>query len=178
VARDVVTADELRDALRCDATTCVCRRGRLAHCPSHSDRRPSLSLDERGGRILFHCHTGCSQREVIGALQARGLWSTPRPSSTPSARHESPLAAARRQVLEDARRQRWSDQGVQLLYMLSDWIRATRRKSVTLRALVASLEGAAEREAAYDILSRAAFAEALAHAVEAELDELLAEGRV
>lgn len=41
----------------------------LALCPAHDDRAPSLSIREaEDGRILLHCHAGCSAVEVIDAL--------------------------------------------------------------------------------------------------------------
>jgi hypothetical protein len=46
----------------------------MARCPAHEDRRPSLSLCERNGRILVHCFAGCTQAEVIAKLRERGLW--------------------------------------------------------------------------------------------------------
>lgn len=46
----------------------------LARCPAHDDAHPSLSLTERNGRVLAHCHAGCSQQEVIAALRDLGLW--------------------------------------------------------------------------------------------------------
>jgi putative DNA primase/helicase len=49
--------------------------GWIARCPAHEDRNPSLSLkDGEDGRILVHCHAGCEQIALIGALKARGLW--------------------------------------------------------------------------------------------------------
>lgn len=42
-------------------------------CPAHDDRSPSLSIRE-DGRILVHCHAGCTQRAVIAAMRSRGLW--------------------------------------------------------------------------------------------------------
>ncbi|HPQ16670.1 MAG TPA: hypothetical protein PLP04_15670 [Bryobacteraceae bacterium] len=48
--------------------------GWAARCPAHQDRRPSLSLTERDGRLLVHCHAGCEQAAVIDALRGRGLW--------------------------------------------------------------------------------------------------------
>ena len=51
-----------------------CGRGWIARCPAHDDRSPSLSIIERNGRVLVHCHAGCRQAEVIAALLARGLW--------------------------------------------------------------------------------------------------------
>jgi hypothetical protein len=49
-------------------------RGFIARCPAHEDRHPSLSLSERDGRVLVHCHAGCAQADVIAALRDRGLW--------------------------------------------------------------------------------------------------------
>lgn len=41
----------------------------LARCPSHADRRPSLSVRELDdGRTLVHCFGGCSVLEVLGAV--------------------------------------------------------------------------------------------------------------
>src|SRR5262245_21997029 len=49
--------------------------GYMAPCPAHDDREPSLSLaDARGGNVLFRCHAGCTQQQVIDALRAQGLW--------------------------------------------------------------------------------------------------------
>ena len=39
------------------------------HGPSHQDDRASLSVTEaKDGRILLHCHAGCSTESVIAAL--------------------------------------------------------------------------------------------------------------
>jgi len=47
----------------------------MARCPAHDDREPSLSIGISGdGKILVHCHAGCEQKEVIAAIQLRGLW--------------------------------------------------------------------------------------------------------
>jgi CHC2 zinc finger len=41
----------------------------LAHCPSHEDRSPSLSVRELDdGRALIHCFGGCETGDVLGAL--------------------------------------------------------------------------------------------------------------
>ena len=67
----------LRAALRCGRPGCPCQKpgsSGPAHCPAHDDGAPSLSVGERGGKILVHCHAGCSQDAVISALRARGLW--------------------------------------------------------------------------------------------------------
>ena len=49
-------------------------RGWMARCPAHDDRKPSLSIRDENGKVLFHCHAGCRQEQVIAALRARGLW--------------------------------------------------------------------------------------------------------
>lgn len=47
----------------------------VACCPAHCDRNPSLSLrDSTEGKVLVHCHAGCSQAAVIVALKELGLW--------------------------------------------------------------------------------------------------------
>jgi hypothetical protein len=53
--------------------------GWMARCPAHDDRSPSLSIAERGGKILLHCFAGCTQENVIAGLRARGLWPGQRP---------------------------------------------------------------------------------------------------
>jgi hypothetical protein len=46
-----------------------------ACCPAHDDNSPSLSIDlKNGDQILFHCHSGCTQYEVMMALESMGLW--------------------------------------------------------------------------------------------------------
>ncbi|MGH7986798.1 MAG: hypothetical protein ACREQX_11015, partial [Candidatus Binataceae bacterium] len=51
--------------------------------PAHDDGSPSLDVTETpDGRTLLYCRAGCIQRDVIEALQARGLWS----ASTATAR--------------------------------------------------------------------------------------------
>ena len=50
----------------------------MARCANHDDSEPSLAIrDGEDGRLLVHCHAGCNQGDVIGALRARGLWPEP-----------------------------------------------------------------------------------------------------
>jgi Domain of unknown function (DUF6371) len=42
-------------------------------CPAHEDAHASLSLSMKDGRLLWSCHSGCSQEEVLAELQKRGL---------------------------------------------------------------------------------------------------------
>jgi putative DNA primase/helicase len=49
----------------------------MARCPVHEDRSPSLSISaSKDGKVLVRCHAGCDQRDLIVALQERGLWQT------------------------------------------------------------------------------------------------------
>lgn len=49
--------------------------GYKARCPAHNDTTPSLSIrDGDGGRLLVHCHAGCTQEAVIEALRRLGHW--------------------------------------------------------------------------------------------------------
>src|SRR5690349_9285815 len=54
--------------------------GWIAHCPAHDDQHASLSIDEKNGKLLVHCHAGCSQENVLKAMQQRGLWNKQKPS--------------------------------------------------------------------------------------------------
>jgi putative DNA primase/helicase len=45
-----------------------------ACCPAHDDRRPSLSIAQRDGRLLLYCHAGCDFWAIVEALERRGLW--------------------------------------------------------------------------------------------------------
>ena len=47
--------------------------GWTACCPAHDDRDPSLSIrDGADGRVLVHCHAGCSQDKVIASEVLHG----------------------------------------------------------------------------------------------------------
>lgn len=73
--------------------------GWVARCPAHEDRTPSLSISERGGRVLVHCHSGCAQASVIGALRERGLWPQPERTQTPEER-QAAIEARRRDRID------------------------------------------------------------------------------
>src|SRR5215467_14030309 len=45
--------------------------GWMALCPAHDDRNPSLAVSWKDGRILLHCHAGCSPESVVAALRLR-----------------------------------------------------------------------------------------------------------
>jgi hypothetical protein len=44
-------------------------QGLKARCPAHEDKNPSLSVDIRNGRVVWHCHAGCSQDAVRDAAE-------------------------------------------------------------------------------------------------------------
>src|SRR5262245_57118655 len=57
--------------------------GWMAHCPAHDDHNPSLSLqDSDDGKVLWHCHAGCSQEAVRIALVKLGLLPAMAPRAT------------------------------------------------------------------------------------------------
>ena len=51
----------------------------VASCPvpghgrGNGDKNPSLSITESDGKVLFHCHGGCDQRDVFDAVRDRNL---------------------------------------------------------------------------------------------------------
>ncbi len=83
-----------------------------ARCPAHDDRNPSLSITERDGKLLVHCHAGCDQGAVWDALKGAGLvgqgdelksvtrvtgsWNTPPVTTTKEPGTKDRAAAARR----------------------------------------------------------------------------------
>lgn len=41
----------------------------IACCPAHEDSSPSMTIrEEKDGRILVHCHAGCSFEEIVNAV--------------------------------------------------------------------------------------------------------------
>ena len=67
----------IRVALQCGRAGCPCKGDTAnVHCPAHDDSTPSLSVSEKGGKVLIHCHSGCLQDAVVEALKERGLWSS------------------------------------------------------------------------------------------------------
>lgn len=48
--------------------------GWIANCVAHDDKRPSMSISEKDGKVLVKCHAKCDQDAVIAKLRDRGLW--------------------------------------------------------------------------------------------------------
>lgn len=46
----------------------------VGHCPIHNDKNKSLSITQKDGKLLLHCHAGCSQDELIDLLKRNGAW--------------------------------------------------------------------------------------------------------
>jgi hypothetical protein len=44
-------------------------RQRMAQCPAHEDRNPSLSVTGIEGQVLVYCHAGCETVDVLAALE-------------------------------------------------------------------------------------------------------------
>lgn len=54
-------------------------------CPAHDDNKASLSIGHgRDGKLVVHCHAGCSQESVIDWLKALDLWPSSGAKSTPT----------------------------------------------------------------------------------------------
>jgi 5S rRNA maturation endonuclease (ribonuclease M5)/energy-coupling factor transporter ATP-binding protein EcfA2 len=45
----------------------------LASCPSHEDDTPSLSIADRGGKILLYCFAGCDYERIVESLEGVGV---------------------------------------------------------------------------------------------------------
>ena len=42
--------------------------GWQGRCPIHDDDRPSLSIADDEGKLLIHCHAGCSAEDIVKSL--------------------------------------------------------------------------------------------------------------
>lgn len=45
--------------------------GYVACCPAHKDKVPSLSVAQRGDKILVYCHAGCDRESILAAMSER-----------------------------------------------------------------------------------------------------------
>lgn len=144
-------------------------------CIFHRDKTPSLSVDVAAG--VFNCF-GCGAKggvrrfaPLVGELAV--IRGTARVSAPSFARpQESELQQARRRVMEEERRRqiRMADWGPLLSSMA--WLRAMERLVAAVRA------DADDTEAGWAALDDAATLERFVAAKTAELEGLLAAGRV
>jgi len=70
--------------------------GWQGHCPAHEDSTASLSVTEKNGKVLVHCHAGCPQAAVLGALRERDLWPIVKNGQKPAATAQKPKRPAPR----------------------------------------------------------------------------------
>lgn len=109
---DLLSARELSAAL---GGKSIGRGQYMAKCPAHTERTGSLSIRDGYSGPLVHCFGGCEQRDVIAALQDRGLW--PSHAEHPPIRRPSPprLPSAQREATPEERtayaRRIWRDAG-------------------------------------------------------------------
>ena len=78
-----------------------CGGGFSAKCPAHDDRRQSLSVCERDGRLLVKCHAGCSAESVVSALGLRmsDLFPDERTNVNADRRRVSPSNPAKKTIV-------------------------------------------------------------------------------
>jgi len=141
------------------------RRGRVL-CRFHEERTPSLSVDLARG--LFHCFS-CG---AGGGLRKFAELVGEQPSRT-IRRRESHLQEARLRAAQQARREGERTAAWAPWYEAADFIRRRRELVDQVRRLVTAL-GAED----WPALELAAQVEREALDVEAELDDILASGRV
>ena len=74
-------------------------------CPAHDDKRASLHISEKSGRVLWKCHAGCSQERLRQALIDKGLWSKKRTTTrTSSQESQQSDTSAREEARKEANR--------------------------------------------------------------------------
>ena len=81
--------------------------GHIAKCPAHDDTRASLSVGSGDGRILIHCHTGCTAGAIVEAMGLRLQDLFIDDLATP---YTGPAATPRRVPLEKPRPTAWRGQ--------------------------------------------------------------------
>ncbi len=154
--------DRFRTTLRCGRRRCECRRGKMLHCPAHDDQTPSFSVRLDPGRLLFHCFSGCSQKEVLYQLRLLGLW----PSGSGAVK-SAPLRSVHDEALTLALSQPWARVEVLSLYRAADAIRSLYSSANRLRS-AATIAG--NCEPSWNALADAARLESDAWLMETQLD--------
>jgi len=108
-----------------------CGSGWIAKCPSHEDRNPSLSITEADGKVLVHCHSGCSQRQLVQGLRALDLWPERRREWLPREEYLRRLRARREAERRAKELSRWRREQVELLVRMKNLLFDRRRAAET-----------------------------------------------
>jgi hypothetical protein len=76
------------------------RGGWVARCPAHEDRNPSLSLTVKEGKVLIHCHAGCTFESICVAIgiKTSDLFLNNRPGPAPARPRTAAIPKANRSV--------------------------------------------------------------------------------
>jgi hypothetical protein len=67
--------------------------GYMCSCPCHDDKHASLHITERNGKLLFKCHAGCGQPELVAEFRKRG-WLNGAAENAPKSGGKSAIVAA------------------------------------------------------------------------------------
>jgi hypothetical protein len=128
--------------------------GWSARCPAHEDRNPSLSIHERDGKILIHCHASCTPEKVCAAIGIglRDLFLIPPRKLSRSELHREAALRARAETAA----WRVRDEVVRLCSFYRDGLhRAERLMARTGEGLLRSCTEA-EQDAAWERIGRLA----------------------
>ncbi len=144
-------------------------------CPAHADAHPSA--DFNGDKQVWLCRS-CNARGTATDLARRlGLIPPAAPRAGAPVPHrapESPARVAWRTVVLEARRQQARLEPFRPLFAFADYFRSAIQAVCEARARASAL---GDTRRAWNILVRASRVETRAHAAEALVDALLAEGR-
>jgi hypothetical protein len=101
-------------------------QGWTASCPAHDDSNPSLSISVgNDGRVLLHCHAGCTIAEICEALDLHFRDLFPAQSTNPKVRRNA--VRKRERERDKQRRQRaYQDVRIDLLRESEGLIRSAK----------------------------------------------------
>ena len=155
--------------------------GYTARCPAHSDRHPSLRFRDGQRGILVTCGAGCDLAGIVTALDLRigdlfheqgGRSFNFRRQSTPRGEWSVVWSQTLRYAFEQGRRQEERAP----LFFVSDFIRRAHRIAIFARDV--ATEMGKEDLRTWPLLERAALVEIGGLCAEAELDAIIADGRI
>jgi DNA primase len=80
VSTVIELVDRIEKATGLGRRTRPYRKGFMLCCPAHDDRNPSLNVAPGRARSFVNCYAGCSEQEILQALniQPDDLWYAPR----------------------------------------------------------------------------------------------------